>query len=193
MSATINMVGGGKNISDTTAVEGDVLSGKVFYKADGTRTSGTIATKDSSNLSVSGATVTAQAGYYASDASKSVTTMTLPTAADSSATSGYTLKATLDRSTSDRYINIPVGYNSAGGYYKISKVANGSASTPATTVTANPTVSVSNTGLVTATASATKSVTPTVSAGYVSSGTAGTITVSGSNTYQLALYDGSVS
>lgn len=65
-------------------------------------------------------------------------------------------------------------------------IPSGSATTPATTVTANPTISVnSSTGVITATASATKSVTPTVSAGFVTAGTAGTVTVSGSNTSQL--------
>lgn len=118
-------------------------------------------------------------------ASASVPSLTLPTSASASATSGYTSKATISRSTSDQYINIPTGFNDAGGYYKISAVANGSASTPATSITANPSISVSSSGLITATASASKSVTPTVSAGYVSSGTAGTVTVSGSNTSQL--------
>lgn len=89
-----------------------------------------IARKSSSDLTASGATVTAPAGYYASAASKSVTTMTLPTAAASSATSGYTSKATIGRSTSAQYINIPPGYNSAGGYYTVSAVANGTAGTP---------------------------------------------------------------
>ena len=64
-------------------------------------------------------------------------------------------------------------------------MANGSATTPATTITANPSISVSSAGLITASNSKTQSVTPTVSAGYVSAGTAGTITVSGSNTSQL--------
>ena len=64
-------------------------------------------------------------------------------------------------------------------------IPSGSATTPATSVTANPSISVSSTGLITATTSATKSVTPTVSAGFVTAGTAGTITVSGSNTSQL--------
>ena len=63
---------------------------------------------------------------------------------------------------------------------------NASATTPATTITANPSISVnSSTGVITATASASQSVTPTVNAGYVASGTAGTVTVSGSNTSQL--------
>lgn len=120
---------------------------------------------------------------------KLVSSMTLPTSASASASG--TTKATISRSTSDQYINIPTGYNSAAANYKISAVPNGSATTPATTVTVTPSITVSSAGLITATASGTKSVTPTVSAGYVSSGTAGTITVSGSNTQQLTVYDGS--
>lgn len=62
----------------------------------------------------------------------------------------------------------------------------GSATTPAKTITANPTFSLnSSTGMVTANVTGSSSVTPTVSAGYVSSGTAGTISVSGSSTYSL--------
>lgn len=86
--------------------------------------------RDSTDLAVSGATITAPTGYYASSASKSVATMTLPTAATSSATSGYTSKATIGRSTSDQYINIPTGYNATGSYYKISAVENGSVNNP---------------------------------------------------------------
>ena len=69
-------------------------------------------------------------------------------------------------------------------------VSSGSATTPATTITANPTISVSSSGLITASVSGSQSVTPTVSAGYVLSGTAGTVSVSGSNTSQLAVYNG---
>lgn len=144
-----------------------------------------ITRRDSDDLTVSGATITAPAGYYSAAASKSVASMTLPTEAASSATSGYTSKATIGRSTSAQYINIPTGYNATGAYYVISATPNGSAATPATSITANPSITVSSSGLITATASASQNVTPTVSAGYVSSGTSGTITVSGSNTQQL--------
>ena len=50
---------------------GKMLSGVTAY-ANGTKYTGSIATKTSSNMTVSGATVTAPAGYYASNASKSV-------------------------------------------------------------------------------------------------------------------------
>ena len=136
-------------------------------------------------LTVSGPTVTAPAGYYTESASKSVATMTPPSEPSNNYTSGYTRLKVIDRATTTRYINIPPGYNSTGVYYQISAVYDGHATTPATTITANPTITISDSGLITATASASQSVTPTVSAGYVSSGTAGTITVSGSKTQQL--------
>lgn len=135
-----------------------------------------IARLDSDDLTTSGATVNVPAGYYESAASKSVSTMTLPTAATSSATSGFTSKATINRSTSDQYINIPAGYNSTGGYYKISAVANGSVTAPSTISGSTATIT---TGTNTITLTKTVSVTPNViTAGYISAGTAGNASVS---------------
>ena len=106
-------------------------------------------------------TITADSGY---DALTSVTvivtamtTMTLPTAVSSSGSG--TAKLTVSRSTSDQYINIPIGWNSAAAYYKVSAVPNGTAGTPTATKG-----SVSNHSI---------AVTPSVtnSAGYISGGT----------------------
>lgn len=52
----------------------DLLSGKELIDGDGNKVTGTIATKTSANLTASGATVTVPAGYYASQATKSVAT-----------------------------------------------------------------------------------------------------------------------
>lgn len=71
-----------------------VLSSATFTSANsgGIAKSGNIATKSSSDLTASGATVTVPAGYYASNASKSVTTVsraatTMDTSIDTSANS----------------------------------------------------------------------------------------------------------
>ena len=103
---------------------GKMLDGVTAY-ANGTKYTGNIPSKTSSDLTASGATVTVPAGHYASQATKSV--------------------------------------------------SSGSATAPATISGTSATVS---TGSNTLTLSKTVSVTPTVSAGYVSSGTAGNSAVS---------------
>lgn len=75
------------------------------------------------------------------------------------------------------------------GYYPnpASKtVQSGSVAVPNTSITANPSLSITqNTGRIEASVSKTQSVSPTVSEGYVTSGTSGTMSVSGSNHYDL--------
>lgn len=121
--------------------------------------------------------ITADSGYDGLDTVNitvdAMTAMTLPTSTSSSGTG--TTKATVSRSTSDQYINIPTGYNSTAANYKISAVANGSATGPtsltgssATVSTGTNTITLTKTGVTT---------TPTVNAGYVSSATASTATV----------------
>lgn len=111
--------------SDATLTGGgQMLDGYTAY-ADGTKYTGSIITKTGGDLSANGATVTVPAGYYASQATKSV--------------------------------------------------SSGSATAPATISGTSASVS---TGTNTLTLSKTISVTPTVSAGYVASGTAGNSSVS---------------
>ncbi len=126
----VPLSGGGGNAvfmetSDATLDSGGKMLASYTAYADGTKYTGSIATNSSSDVSVSGDTVTTAAGYYASSVSKSV--------------------------------------------------ASGSATAPATISGTSATVSTSTN---TITLSKTISVTPTVSAGYVSSGTAGNSAVS---------------
>ena len=154
----------------------DGLSSVAISAISSTYVGSGITQHSSTDLTVLGATVTVPAGYYADQGTKSVTTMTLPTSAASSATSGYTSKATISRSTSAQYINIPPGYNSAGGYYTISATPNGTVTAPSSISGTSATVSTSTNTL---TLTKTVSVTPNVStAGYISTGTAGNSSVS---------------
>lgn len=97
----------------------------------------------------------------------------------------YQAKTNITPTTSSQTITPDSGYDALSSV-QINAMPSGTATTPATTITAQPTISVnSSTGVITASNSKTQNVTPAVSAGYVSSGTAGTITVSGSNTSSL--------
>lgn len=60
------------DVTDKTVTAGSMLSGTTALKNDGTDITGSIASKTSSDLTASGATVTAPAGFYPSNASKSV-------------------------------------------------------------------------------------------------------------------------
>ena len=122
--------------SDATMTSGGQSLDGVTSYASGVKITGSIPTKTAADMTASGATVTAPAGYYAAATSKTI--------------------------------------------------ASGTATTPATSINAVPVLSINaSTGVITGTVSASQNVTPTVSAGYVSAGTAGTISVSGSDTLAL--------
>jgi hypothetical protein len=122
--------------SDATATANKILKDETAY-VKGSKVTGTIETKTSSDLTEKNGVVTVPAGYYASPVTK--------------------------------------------------EVAEGSATTPTTTITVAPTISIDSKGKITAKndTSNTKKITPTIKAGYVSEGTEGTITVDGSKDYQM--------
>lgn len=124
----------GTDTSDATATSGDILDGKTAY-AGGVKITGSIPTKTSADLTVSGDTVTAPAGYYASAASKAV--------------------------------------------------ASGSVSIPGDTISIAPSISISTGGIVTAMVADSKTVTPVVLPGYVSSASSAVMPIVGSSSLQL--------
>ena len=58
---------GGTDVSDTTARANDVLSGKVFYLANGTKATGSIPSRGSNDVSISENHLYAPSGYYIGD------------------------------------------------------------------------------------------------------------------------------
>lgn len=122
-SVQIPLAAGGGNAefvdtSDATlSAATQMLDGVTAY-ADGTKITGSIQSKSSSDLTASGATVTAPAGYYASQATKSVAsgTVTAPsTISGTSATvSTGTNTLTLSKSVSVTPNVTTAGYISSG-------------------------------------------------------------------------------
>jgi len=106
------------DISDTTATASDVLNTKYLYLANGQKVQGSIASKSSLDLLASGATVTAPAGYYATDASKSVAngTATAPStiSGSSASVSTGTNTITLSKTVSVTPSITTAGYISSG-------------------------------------------------------------------------------
>lgn len=125
------------------------------------------------SLSVDGATVTASAGYYEDAVTATVAAMTVPTATSASGTG--TRKITVTPSTISQYINLPTGYNNATAYFQINAMSSGSATPQASISATGATISVGN-GTLTFSKSIT--LTPQVTAGYISAGTSAARTVS---------------
>lgn len=101
------------------------------------------ATLNNANQLLNGVTAYSHGTMYVGN----IPNMTLPTAASS--TSSGTSKATISRSTSNQYLNIPTGYNGTAQYYTISATSNmtlptAASSTSSGTAKATVTPSTSN-------------------------------------------------
>ena len=152
---------------DNPATGSDILSGKEAIDGSGNKITGNIATKTSSNLTASGATVTVPAGYYASNASKSISSGSAKTPATT-----ITKNPTISVSTSGLITASVSGTQSVTPTVTSGYVSSGTAGTI--------TVSGSNTKQLTTQAA--KTITPSTSSQTaVASGvyTTGAVTVTG--------------
>ena len=165
-SVEIPLAGGGGNAvfvdtSDATLNDAGYLPLGVTAYSDGTKYTGTAAENDSSDLTVSGATVTAPAGYYSSSASASVASGSATPASSLSGTSASLSTGTNTLTLTKTISNSP---QVTAGY-----ISSGTAGNTAVTLTAS----------VTTKAAAT--ITPGTSNQTIASGTylTGTQTISG--------------
>ena len=121
-SVTIPLATGSGNAtfidtSDATLNNASKLPNGVTAYADGVKYTGTASENDSSDLTVSGATVTVPAGYYASSATKSVASGSATPAASITGTSATVSTGTNTLTLSKTVSNTPqvtAGYVSSG-------------------------------------------------------------------------------
>ena len=189
-------------ISDTEATQGDVRQGVKFYTADGSLTTGTLSgiavyvdTSDAAGHWTR--EITANAYGLATLSATANGTYTPPTGQlynsvvvnVSGGSGGANIQAnkTATPTTSQQIVTPDSGYDGMAKV-TVNAMPSGSATTPTRTITSNPTISTSN-GNISANVSGSSNITPTVSAGYVSAGTAGTITVSGSSSVTATSLD----
>ena len=166
-----------------------------YYTAASSKSVGAGTAKPASTISATGATITTGTGTLT--LSKSVSNTPTVTAGYISAgtasnstvslTASVTVNPTL--TASHATITAPAGYYTAAASKSINS---GTATTPATTITTNPTITAVG-GNITASYAGTKSITPTVTEGYVSAGIAGTVSTSGTRTVAATSLDSNLS
>lgn len=197
------------DVTQKTVTSENMLSGVTALKNDGTDITGSIAAKSAADLITSGSQVTVPSGMYAAAVSTAVAAGVAGTPTASKGTiSNHSVSITPSVTNTTGYITggtetgtaVTVSANelvsgtktvtSSGNVdvtnYATAYVSAGSVAVPGAMVSSGPKITVSNTGLITTTASASISVSPTITSGWVTSGTSGIINFAGTSSLQLS-------
>jgi len=118
---------------DTVSANSDVLSPKTFHKADGTTGTGNLTSKTSTDITVSGATVTIPAGAYSSQVQKSVATGTVTAPSTITGTSA-TVSTGTNTLTLSKTVSVTPSVSTAG-YVSSGTAGNSSVSLTASVTT----------------------------------------------------------
>lgn len=151
-----------QDVSNVTATAADVLEGAVFVDATGAEIEGTIEHKDSDDLSVSGDTVTAAAGYYAQDATLTIDAGALEASAEAEATVS----------------SVSLSYDSENNNFAVSGTG---------TISGTSSAEVATAGYVDAEANTTGEVTGTAEVDASVAMIAGSTAITGTKTYKPAI------
>lgn len=200
-----------QDVTGVTATASEVLASKVFVNSSGTEITGTMINWNGLGTTLDATTgkqsMTIPSGYHnglgavnivleektatPSESAqviqptngKVLSKVSIGAISSNYIGSNITQRSATDLSASGSVVSVPSGYYAATASKAISA---GSATTPATTISVTPSVSLNSaTGVITVTAAGSSSITPSISAGYVSTGVAGAVSVNGSNTYSL--------
>lgn len=171
------------DLTGDTVTASDILQGKVAHRSDGSTITGTYVpttvslTTGSANPTESSQHITPPNGYDGFEY------FDVGAISSNYVGSNIPIRSSSDLTVSGATVSVPSGYYGAATSKAVSA---GSATTPETIIVADPTLSInSSTGVVTGTVSKIQNITPSVTPGYISSGTAGKVTVDGGNLLAL--------
>lgn len=172
------------DVTEDTVASSNLLSGYTATGADGEAVTGAYVPETATYQDKTGITPTESSQIITPDSGyDALSSVQIDAISSTYVGSGVTRRDDSDLSVSGATVSVPAGYYEDS---ETATVASGSVTIPQYFVKINPRISVGSSGLIDAYISAIKVVRPTVTEGYVTSGTSGEVDIEGSSTLQLS-------